>query len=99
MSARKLTDLLNPNGNGDLDVLVRRARELGALAEALARALPAELAADVVAANVREDGELVVVCRTPARAARIRYESGTLRAAASSVGENVNRVTVRVARR
>ena len=60
--------------------------------------LEGELAADVVAANVRDDGELVVVCRTPARAARIRYESGTLRAAASSVGENVNRVTVRVAR-
>lgn len=98
MSARKFEDLINPNGTGDLDALVRRARELGELASALARALPADLGADVLAANVRPDGELVVVCRTPARAARLRYEGRTLLAAASSAGENVNRVTVRVAR-
>jgi hypothetical protein len=96
MAADKLQDLLNSNGNGELETLVRRAQRLGALASALARALPPGLGNDIVAANVKDDGELVGICRSPARAARVRYESPTLLRAASSAGEAVTRVTVRV---
>lgn len=96
MAADKLQDLLNRNGNGELETLVRRAQRLDALASALARELPPGLGGDIVAANVRDGGELVVICRSSARAARIRYESQTLLRAASSAGENVQRVTVRV---
>jgi hypothetical protein len=96
MAADKLEDLLNRNGNGELQDLVQRAQRLGRLACALSRALPPALAGDVVAANVRDGGELVVVCRTPARAARVRYESEALLAAARAAGETVDRLTVRV---
>jgi hypothetical protein len=96
MTARKLDNLLNRNENAELADLVRRAQKAGALVDRLTQALPAELAGDLVAANVHEDGELVVICRTPARAARVRYESGTLMAVASSAAVPVTRVTVRV---
>lgn len=96
MPTDKLDNLLNPNEIGELSALVRRARRLGDLATRLSAALPADLAADVVAANVRDGGELVVVCRTSARAARLRFENETLLAAARSAGEAVDRLTVRV---
>jgi len=96
MDNEKLDKLLNSNGNEELARLVRQARRLGELTASLSRALPSELAGDILAANVREDGELVVVCRSPARAARMRYESAALLAAARSAGEAVSRLTVRV---
>ncbi len=96
MAAGKLQDLLKRSGNGELETLVRRAQRLDSLASALCRALPEELSGDIVAANVRENGELVVVCRSSARAARVRYEGETLLAAASSAGESVTRVSIRV---
>lgn len=96
MPADKLDNLLNRNENAELAALVKRARKLDTLAASLSRALPDELAADVVAANVREGGELVVVCRTPARAARLRFEAEAMLAVARSFGEDVNRLTVRV---
>ena len=96
MGSKKLDDLLNRNETGDLAHIVRQARRRGELAVRLARVLPAELAGDIVAANVRENGELVVVCRSPARAARMRYESANLLDAARATGEAAERVTVRV---
>jgi hypothetical protein len=96
MTTEKLNNLLNNKENNELSDLVRRAQRAGALVDSLSRALPAELAGDLIAANVHDDGELVVICRTPARAARVRYETGTLLAAASSAGEPATRLTVRV---
>jgi hypothetical protein len=98
MGDEKLEKLLNRNGNGELADLVREARRRGELAASLARILPAELAGDIVAANVRDGGELVVVCRSPARAARIRYAIEALLGAARAAGEEVSRLTVRVSR-
>mgnify|MGYP000498306463 CR=1 FL=1 len=96
MTADKLGNLLNRNENGELGDLVRRAQALDSLCRALTAALPADLAADVLAANVREGGELVVICPTPARAARLRFESEALLAAATAAGESVTHLTVRV---
>ena len=96
MTADKLGNLLNRNENGELTDLVRRAQALDSLCRALAAALPPDLAPDVLAANVREDGELVVICPTPARAARLRFESETLLAAANAAGAAATHVTVRV---
>ena len=39
MTAKRLENLLNPCKNGDLGNIVQRAQELGALTEALARAV------------------------------------------------------------
>ena len=96
MPAKRLGSLINPLNNGELADIVRRARDMGELAQALARALPPDEAASLVAANVRDDGELVVICRSPAWAARLRYEADTLLDAARRHGAVVNKLTIRV---
>ncbi len=98
MAAKQLGNLLNSNGNGDLGDLVRRARDMGELTATLARALPLELAGSLVAANIRENGELVVICRSSAWASRLRFEEATLVDAARRHGVSVDKVSVRVAR-
>lgn len=98
MAAKSLENLLKPSHNGDLGSIVRRARDMGELAAALARSLPPEEAASIVAANVREDGELVVLCQSPAWAARLRFASDTLLDAARSHGAQADRCSIRVAR-
>ncbi len=98
MTAKRLGNLLNTNGNGDLGELVRRARDMGELTATLSGALPAELAGSLVAANIRGDRELVVICRSSAWAARLRFEEATLVEAARRHGVSVDKVSVRVAR-
>lgn len=96
MSAEKLENLLNRNKIGELGEIVERARDFAALTDTLAAALPDELAEGLVAASVAADGELVVFGRSPAWAARLRYESPALLAAARDVGQTVESVRVRV---
>ncbi len=96
MPADKLEKLLNRNGIGELSDLIRRARDMGELTETLSNSLPAELAESVIAANVRDNGELIVICRSPAWAARLRYETEALLKAARAAGETVTSCRVRV---
>jgi len=98
MTVKQLGNLLNSNGNGDLGDLVRRARDMGELTETLSRALPMELAESLVAANIRDDRELVVICRSSAWASRLRFEEASLIDAARAHGASVDKVSVRVAR-
>jgi hypothetical protein len=98
MSAKSLGNLLNPSNDGDLQDIVRRARDMGELATALAAALPEGQAAGLVAANVKDDGELVVLCRSPAWASRLRFETDRLLEAAATHGTPARRCTIRVAR-
>lgn len=98
MTTESLENLLNPSQNGDLGSIVRRAKAMGALAAALARALPPEEGASIVAANIREDGELVVLCQSPAWASRLRFASDALLEAAIAHGAQASRCTIRVAR-
>lgn len=96
MPIDKLENLLNASQNTELADVVARARDMGALTEALAAALPAEFSDGLVAANVRPDGELVLIARSPAWAARLRYEGDRLRAAAAEAGQHSERISVRV---
>ncbi|HSG97623.1 MAG TPA: DciA family protein [Woeseiaceae bacterium] len=96
MAEKELKNLLNPCVGGDLGQIVRRARELGELTGALANSLPEEYAEALVAANVRENGELVVIAASPAWANRLRYEEDTLLAAARAAGLNPTSCRVRV---
>ena len=98
MATKSLENLLNPRKGGDLADLVRRARDMGELASALARAVPPEEGASIVAANVRDGGELVVICRSSAWASRLRFATDALLAAARAAGADVTRCRVRVAR-
>ena len=97
MSAEKLKNLLKINDNGDLGCVVQRAREMGALTETLSNAVSDTDRGAIVAANVRDNGELVVICASPAWAARLRYESDVLLEAARKAGVEASVCRVRVA--
>ena len=98
MAAKSLEKLLNPNKDGDLAAIVRRARDMDELTSALVRAVSPDEGASILAANVRDDGELVVLCRSPAWASRLRFAADSLLEAARTRGAEVSRCSVRVAR-
>lgn len=98
MTAKSLDNLLNPSKDGDLANIVRRARDMGELASALTGVLSPEEGASILAANIRDDGELVVVCRSSAWASRLRFSAEALLEAARSHGIAASRCSVRVAR-
>ena len=92
----ELKNLLNPSSGGDLGALVRRAREMGELTQILGEGLGDEYAGALVAANLREDGELVVIAASSAWASRLRYESDTLLEVARQAGLKPTACRVRV---
>lgn len=96
MVSKQLGNLLNPSNDGDLGDIVRRARDMGELTGVLTRALPGEGAQAIVAANVREGGELVIIAATSAWASRLRYETDILLAAARESGFEAHSCRVRV---
>ena len=96
MSVEKLENLLNRNEIGELGEIVERARDFARLTEAIRAALPEDLREGLVAASIATDGGLVVFGRSPAWAAKLRYESETLIDAARAIGEKVSNVKLRV---
>ncbi len=98
MSIKSLENLLNPNDNGGLGEIVRHARDMGELVSRLQQALPDDIGQQVLAANIRDNGELVVLTGSPAWAAKLRFEADALLAAARSTGAEVESCTVRVSR-
>jgi hypothetical protein len=98
MANEPLKNILSPCSDGDLGSIVRRARELGELTRLLSQALPEEFSGAVVAANVRENGDLVVIAASSAWASRLRYETETLLKAAQTAGIDAATCRVRVSR-
>ena len=98
MSITKLENLLKSHENKNLDKIIQRAQNMDSLTTALQAGLPADLAANLVAANVREDGNLVLVCSSPAWASRLRFESDQLIEIATKTGANVSDCIVKVIR-
>ena len=70
----------------------------GELVSQLQKALPADIGQQVLAANIRDDGELVVLTGSPAWAAKLRFEADALLGAARQTGADVHSCTVRVSR-
>ncbi len=99
MSADKLENLLNPSNTGDLGDIVKRARAMGELVEILAEALSERDKTAIIAANIRDDGELVVICESSAWASRLRYETETLLKAARDAGIPAHTCRIRVTQR
>ena len=98
MTLKRIDKLLNSKGDNALENLVHRAQDMDELAAALRQAV-ADLGPDqVVAANLREIGELVVVCRSSAWAARLRFESDRLLDTARQGGHPAERLRIRVGR-
>ena len=96
MARNDLKKLLNPNNDGELAGVIRRAREMGELTHILCECLPGEYAGAIAAANVRDDGILVVIATSPAWASRLRYETEALVRAARESGKNVTACRIRV---
>ena len=96
MTTSKLESLLKSNRDGDLGDLVNRAQRMGELTQVLANALPEADRVAIVAANVREDGELVVICASSAWASRLRYETELLLKAANNSGAKALTCRIRV---
>ena len=96
MTTSKLKNILNPSNDGDLGDLINRARRMGELTDVLSNALPESDRNAIVAANVREDGELVVICASSAWASRLRYETEVLLAAANTAGVTAHTCRIRV---
>ncbi|NIA27160.1 MAG: DUF721 domain-containing protein [Desulfobulbaceae bacterium] len=98
MPIKSLENLLNLNENGGLGDIIRHARDMGELVALLQASLPKEEAESVVAANIRDDGELVVLASSPAWAAKLRFEAESLMIAARQTGAEVTACSVRVNR-
>lgn len=87
------------SGSGDrLDKLVKHSRNMGNLSQILRAALPDDVAPHLLAANLREPGELVLICSSSPWAARLRFESESLLKAANKVGIKAHSCTVKVGR-
>ena len=96
MTINKLENLLSPCNDGELGDLISRARHMGELTDILCNALPESDRSAIVAANIREDGELVVICASSAWASRLRYETDKLLEAAKDAGISAHTCRVRV---
>jgi hypothetical protein len=99
MPANKLKNLLNPSSDGDLAKLISRAQRMGRLTDILTNALPESDRSAIVAANIREDGELIVICASSAWASRLRYETEVLLDAATRAGMSAHTCRIRVSQR
>lgn len=97
MTAKRLDKLLN-SGTGSLEKLIQTAQNMDSLSTALRAVLPADHAPALIAANHRDDGELVVICATSAWASRLRFHATELQAAAKAAGFDAVRVRVTVSR-
>ena len=86
MSTTKLEDLLKSGATGSLDKIIQRAQNMDLLTGALRAALVPDMGENLLAANVRDDGEMVIVCSSSVWASRIRFESEALIDAACKAG-------------
>jgi hypothetical protein len=97
MSVIRLENLLKTDAGTPLESIVRHAKKMDDLTSRLRSVLGAEASRNLLAANLRDDGELVLICQSPSWAARLRFESEALLAAAAGGGVKADRVRVRVA--
>lgn len=98
MPIKSLENILNPNDDGGLGEIIRHAQDMGELVQRLQQTLPGDSAASIFAANIRDDGELVILASSPAWAAKLRFEAEGLMATARETGAEVTSCTVRVNR-
>ncbi len=96
MTIIRLENLLKAGDGGTLDQIIQRAQQLDELTMALRAELPADAGENLIVANLREDGELVLVCTSSAWASRLRFESDKLMEAARKAGLTVNSCRVNV---
>ena len=96
MTIIRLDNLLKSAPGGTLEKIIQRAQNMQALTTTLRAALPPEAAENLLSANLRDDGSLVLVCASSAWASRIRFEADRLLGVVRREGLTVSdcRVTV-----
>ena len=96
MTIIRIDNLLKNAPGTTLDKIIQRAQNMEALTAELRVALPPETGQNLLAANLRDNGELVLVCTSSAWASRIRFESDKLLAIVRDAGHTAHdcRVTV-----
>lgn len=98
MPIKRLENLLNPNDDGGLGDIIRHAQDMGELVSQLQQALPDDISASIRSANIRDNGELVILASSPAWAAKLRFEADHLMDTARQTGADVTSCKVRVGR-
>jgi len=98
MSAKHIGDLLKPNDNGGLAATLKRTRRIAELTSVLSAALGGDAGSSIVSASVDERHVLHVKTSSSAWAARLRFESDRLLAAASEAGWPASSLKVQVGR-
>ena len=96
MPVKKLENLLNSGASGSLETLIQTAQDMDSLTSALRAAVAPDMSDSLLAANIRENGALVVICSSSAWASRIRFEADVLLEAATSAGFQAQSVRVMV---
>ena len=99
MTIIRLENLLKAGGGGTLDKIIQRAQQMDELTTALRAELPADAGENLIVANLREDGELVLVCASSAWASRLRFGSDKLMQVARKTGLTVRSCRVSVSQK
>jgi hypothetical protein len=96
MSIIRLDKLLKSGAGGVLEDMVQTAQYMDELTSSLKRDLAAELADQLIAASLREDGELVLVVTSSAWASTFRFETENIMQLLRKTGAEIKtcRVTV-----
>jgi len=96
MSIIRLDKLLDSSSSDTLGKVIQRARDLDDLTTLLRAELDPDTGLSLLAANVRDNSELVVVASSSAWAAKLRFEGEKLMQAARSSGTPVTSFRIRV---
>ncbi len=96
MTTIRLENLLKARAGSTLNKIIQRAQNMDELTTALRAELAADAGQNLLAANLREDGELVLICASSAWASRLRFESDKLIEVARKAGLDVKGCRVSV---
>ncbi len=93
-----LEKLLKSAGDSALDNVVQTAQLMDELTTLLQKDLAADLSANLCAASLREDGELVLIATSSAWASKIRFEAENIMETARKSGKRVTKCRVSVSK-
>ena len=96
MSIIRLDKLLKSDPGGNLGKILRRARHMDDLTTRLRADLDPETAQSLIAANIRENGELIIIASTSAWAAKLRFECEILIKTAHTPDRPVKSIRIKV---
>lgn len=95
----RLEKLLKPSTGSALGRIIQSAQHMDELTTLLKQELQPDLAANLLAASLRENGELVLIASSSAWASRFRFETESLMKIAQRSGATISSCRVAVSKR